>query len=110
MRGRCPSVESPLRPAPSLRYNGLLHQLLLEDTAMKCEEIQKLGAQAARNGQTLLDCPFFKSAARPGQTAEALAEWRHNVEAWEAGFRSEVRRRPRVAAETSGPISSAARR
>ncbi|WP_083325090.1 CrpP-related protein [Achromobacter xylosoxidans] len=78
---------------------------------MKCEDIQKLGAQAARNGQTLLDCPYFKSAARPEQTAESLAEWRHNVEAWEAGFRSEVRRRPRVTAETSSrTISNATRR
>lgn len=77
---------------------------------MKCEDIQKLGAHAARNGQTLLDCPFFKSAARPDQTAESLAEWRQNVEAWEAGFRSEVRRRPRVTPETSGPISSTTRR
>ncbi|MFY4027120.1 CrpP-related protein [Achromobacter xylosoxidans] len=77
---------------------------------MDREYIQKLGAQAARNGQTLLDCPYFKSAARPGQTAESLVEWRQNVEAWEAGFRSEVRRRPRVTAETSGSISSTTRR
>lgn len=77
---------------------------------MNSEDIQKLGAHAARIGLTLLDCPYFKTAARPGQTVQALAEWRHNVEAWEAGFRSEVRRRPRVAAETSRPISSAPRR
>lgn len=78
---------------------------------MNSEDIQKLGAQAARSGQTLLDCPYFKSAASPAQTVESLAEWRHNVEAWEAGFQSEVRRRPRVTAETSsGAVSSVTRR
>lgn len=63
---------------------------------MNRDDIRKLGAQAARNGLTPLDCPYYRLTERPDQTAESLAEWRHNVEAWEAGFRSEVRRRPSV--------------
>lgn len=73
---------------------------------MNGEDIRRLGAQAARNGQTLLDCPYFKSAASPHQTLESLTEWRHNVEAWEAGFQSEVERRPRVAGGAPSPKNS----
>ncbi|MGN6455690.1 MAG: CrpP-related protein [Achromobacter mucicolens] len=53
---------------------------------MQREDIQKLGAQAARDGLTLWDCPFYRAAAMPGHTGESISEWSGKVEAWEAGW------------------------
>lgn len=58
---------------------------------MHRDEIQKLGAQAARDGLTLWDCPYYRAAAMPGHTGESITEWRGKVEAWEAGFLAETR-------------------
>jgi len=61
---------------------------------MDRDDIQKLGAQAAREGLTLLDCPYLRTSEMPGHCADSIAEWREKVEAWEAGWRKEVRSRP----------------
>jgi len=53
---------------------------------MQRDDIQKLGAQAARDGLTLWDCPYYRAAAMPGHTGEPIAQWRSKVEAWEAGW------------------------
>lgn len=53
---------------------------------MQREDIQKLGAQAARDGLTLWDCPFYRATAMPGHTGESISEWSGKVEAWEAGW------------------------
>ncbi|MNK10606.1 hypothetical protein D3C87_286330 [compost metagenome] len=53
---------------------------------MQRDDIQKLGAQAARDGLTLWDCPYFRAAAMPGHTGESISEWRSKIEAWEAGW------------------------
>lgn len=58
---------------------------------MHRDEIQKLGAQGARDGLTLWDCPYYRAAAMPGHTGESITEWRGKVEAWEAGFLAETR-------------------
>ncbi|MNU43070.1 hypothetical protein D3C71_318460 [compost metagenome] len=50
------------------------------------DDIQKLGAQAARDGMTLWDCPYYQAAAMPGHTGESITEWREKVDAWEAGW------------------------
>lgn len=68
--------------------------ILLEEMAMDRDDIQKLGAQAAREGLTLLDCPYLRTSEMPGHCGESIAEWREKVEAWEAGWRKEVRSRP----------------
>ncbi|AVJ30143.1 CrpP-related protein [Achromobacter spanius] len=54
------------------------------------EEIQARGAQAARNGWTLFDCPFFRADQMPGHTGEAISDWRQKVDAWETGWTREV--------------------
>ncbi|MBV7501981.1 MULTISPECIES: CrpP-related protein [unclassified Achromobacter] len=56
-------------------------------------DIQKLGADAARQGLTLLDCPYLRSAAMPAQTGESVHEWRSRVEMWKAGWKDGVRSR-----------------
>jgi len=61
---------------------------------MDRDAIQKLGAQAAREGLTLLDCPYLRTSEMPGHGCASIAEWREKVEAWEAGWRKEVRSRP----------------
>jgi len=53
---------------------------------MQREDIQKLGAQAARDGLTLWDCPYYRAAAMPGHTGESISQWRSKVDAWEAGW------------------------
>lgn len=63
---------------------------------MNRDDIQEMGAKAAREGLTLFDCPFYRLDALPDQSAEAIAEWRANIDAWEAGFHSEVSSRPPV--------------
>ncbi|WP_313619590.1 CrpP-related protein [Achromobacter sp.] len=57
---------------------------------MQRDDIQKLGAQAAREGLTLWDCPYYRAAAMPGHTGESIADWRGKVEAWEAGWMKEM--------------------
>ena len=50
------------------------------------DDIQKLGAKAARDGLTLWDCPFYRAEAMPGHTGESITEWRLKIDAWECGF------------------------
>ena len=54
------------------------------------DDIQKLGAKAARDGLTLWDCPYYQAARMPGHTGESIMEWREKVDAWEAGWREET--------------------
>lgn len=61
---------------------------------MHRDDIQKLGAQAAREGLSLLDCPYLRASEMPGHCGGSIAEWREKVDAWEAGWRKEVRSRP----------------
>ncbi|MEN5162563.1 CrpP-related protein [Achromobacter kerstersii] len=61
---------------------------------MHRDDIQKLGAQAARDGLGLWDCPYLRAAEMPGHCGGSIAEWREKVEAWEAGWRKEVLSRP----------------
>ncbi|WP_338881592.1 CrpP-related protein [Achromobacter veterisilvae] len=65
------------------------------------DDIRKQGALAARQGLTLLDCPYLKANTMPGHTGESRAEWRARIEAWEAGWAGEmkVRRPPEKAAK-----------
>jgi hypothetical protein len=58
---------------------------------MHREDIQKLGAYAARDGLTLWDCPYYRAAEMPGHTGESIAEWREKVEAWESGWMNETK-------------------
>ncbi|WP_367352513.1 CrpP-related protein [Achromobacter animicus] len=51
------------------------------------EDIQRRGAIAARQGKTLLDCPFFVANAMPSHTGEPIDEWHARVDAWESGWR-----------------------
>lgn len=55
------------------------------------DDIRKLGAQAARDGLTLWDCPYYQAAVMPGHTGESIVEWREKVEAWEAGWMAETK-------------------
>ncbi|MNY53231.1 hypothetical protein D3C86_1889690 [compost metagenome] len=57
---------------------------------MHREDIQKLGASAAREGLTFWDCPYYRAVEMPGHTGESIAEWRSKVEAWEAGWMEEA--------------------
>ncbi|WP_419343043.1 CrpP-related protein [Achromobacter sp. PD1] len=57
------------------------------------DDIRKQGAQAAREGATLLDCPFLKPEAMPGQTGESPVSWRERFEAWQSGWIAETRSR-----------------
>jgi hypothetical protein len=61
---------------------------------MHRDDIQKLGAQAAREGLSLLDCPYLRASEMPGHCGGSISEWRAKVEAWESGWRKEVRSRP----------------
>nr|WP_304502399.1 CrpP-related protein [Bordetella sp. BOR01] len=49
-------------------------------------EIWQQGAQAARAGLGLLDCPFYRAANMPGHTGEPIREWQFKVKSWEAGW------------------------
>lgn len=55
------------------------------------DDIQKLGARAAREGLTLWDCPYYRAVEMPGHTGESIVEWRQKMEAWEAGFLAETK-------------------
>lgn len=57
---------------------------------MHRDDIQKLGAQAARDGLTLWDCPYYRAAEMPGHTGEPIGSWSARVEAWEAGWVAET--------------------
>ncbi|WP_304503459.1 CrpP-related protein [Achromobacter sp. ACM04] len=54
---------------------------------MRRDDIQELGAQAARDGLTLFDCPYFKAEEIPGHTGEELSSWKARVDAWAAGWK-----------------------
>ncbi|MGV2862374.1 CrpP-related protein [Achromobacter sp. ESBL13] len=54
------------------------------------KDIQNQGAQAARNGWSLFDCPYLRAQQMPGHTGEPISEWRAKVAAWEAGWKTEV--------------------
>ncbi|WYX09802.1 CrpP-related protein [Achromobacter xylosoxidans] len=84
---------------------------------MHRDEIQKLGAQAARDGLTLWDCPYYRAAAMPGHTGESITEWRGKVEpgrpdSWprpDHGIRpaAPLRRQARRGALSTEPIIAA---
>ncbi|MNQ98151.1 hypothetical protein D3C85_1138260 [compost metagenome] len=57
------------------------------------DDIQKKGAEAARNGLSLLDCPYLKAAAMPGHTGESPSDWLKRVNAWEEGWKGELAQR-----------------
>ncbi|CAB3710297.1 CrpP-related protein [Achromobacter denitrificans] len=57
---------------------------------MQRDDIQKQGAQAAREGLTFWDCPYYRADAMPAHTGETIAEWRDKVEAWEAGWMTQA--------------------
>lgn len=54
---------------------------------MQRDDIQKLGEQAAQEGLTLWDCPYYRANEMPGHTGESIPDWRRKVEAWESGWR-----------------------
>ena len=60
---------------------SLVNRALFMDT-----EIWQLGAQAARAGLDLLDCPYYRAANLPGHTGESIRVWQAKVQAWEAGW------------------------
>ncbi|WP_329957641.1 CrpP-related protein [Bordetella petrii] len=51
-------------------------------------EIWHLGAQAARAGLGLLDCPYYRAASMPAHSGESIRDWQAKVRAWEAGWHS----------------------
>lgn len=53
-------------------------------------DIHDQGAQAARNGWSLFDCPYLRAHEMPGHTGEPIAQWSAKVAAWEAGWKAEV--------------------
>lgn len=57
------------------------------------KDIQKEGAEAARKGLSLLNCPYLKADAMPGHTGESPGEWIERVKAWEQGWKSELAQR-----------------
>lgn len=71
------------------------------------DDIRKQGAEAARRGLPLWDCPYLKAQMMPGHTGESPATWQAKLDAWEAGWAQgkEVTRPP-----PSSPIHSAGRR
>ncbi len=60
---------------------------------MPRDDIQELGAQAAREGHSLFDCPYFRSKALPHYTGESILSWKQKVDAWELGWREETHNR-----------------
>ncbi|CUJ69258.1 CrpP-related protein [Achromobacter aegrifaciens] len=57
------------------------------------KDIQKEGAEAARKGLSLLNCPYLKADAMPGHSGEAPGEWLERVNAWEEGWKRESAQR-----------------
>ncbi len=70
---------------------------------MHCDDIQKLGAKAARDGLTILDCPFLKADQMPGHTGELISRWKAKVDAWEAGWVAETVSREPLASSRPPP-------
>jgi hypothetical protein len=64
------------------------------------DDIQKLGAEAAGKGLSILDCPYLRADAMPAHSGEPIAQWNRRVAAWEAGWK-----RVRAAPRTSVPWS-----
>lgn len=73
---------------------------------MQRDDIRKLGAQAAREGLDLLDCPYYVASAMPGHTGEAIQEWREKVDAWEAGWVAETESRKSLGSARPSPRSN----
>lgn len=63
---------------------------------MHRDHIQKLGAEAAREGLTLWDCPYLRAAEMPGHSGGSITDWQENVREWEVGWHREVQDRPPV--------------
>ncbi|CAB3634007.1 hypothetical protein LMG26685_01397 [Achromobacter mucicolens] len=57
---------------------------------MRRNDIQELGAQAARDGLSLFDCPYFRDRALPNYTGESISTWKQKVDAWELGWQAET--------------------
>lgn len=72
---------------------------------MQRDDIRKLGAKAAREGLSLLDCPYYCASAMPGHTGEAILDWREKVDAWEAGWAAETESRKPPASARPPPRS-----
>ncbi|MFJ3465881.1 CrpP-related protein [Achromobacter spanius] len=51
------------------------------------------GAEAARNGLSLLNCPYLKAAEMPAHTGESPGDWIQRVAAWEEGWKNELAQR-----------------
>ncbi|KRA01299.1 CrpP-related protein [Achromobacter sp. Root565] len=74
------------------------------------DDIQKLGAEAARRGLSLLDCPYLKADAMPGHTGETPGEWLKRVNAWEEGWKRESAQRGAKRSTSPFAVSVAKRR
>ncbi|WP_419341113.1 CrpP-related protein [Achromobacter sp. PD1] len=64
------------------------------------DDFRKQGAEAARNGARLLDCPLLKPEAMPGHTGESPVIWRSKFEAWQAGWIAETKNLRRESPES----------
>lgn len=73
-------------------------------------EIQKEGAEAARKGLSLLNCPYLKADAMPGHTGEPPGEWIERVNAWEEGWKRESEKRGAKRSASPFSVSVAKRR
>ncbi|WP_313620693.1 CrpP-related protein [Achromobacter sp.] len=73
-------------------------------------EIQKEGAEAARKGLSLLNCPYLKAEAMPGHTGESPGEWLKRVNAWEEGWKRESVQRGAKRSASLFAVSVAKRR
>jgi len=67
--------------------------LLALEVRLMHKQIQELGAEAARHGLRLWDCPYYRAAAMPGHTGESIARWLRRVQAWETGWKREIEKR-----------------
>ncbi|MGE8627722.1 CrpP-related protein [Achromobacter denitrificans] len=79
--------------APSHLISYCLSDRLLLEGAEMHDDVRKQGAHAARQGLTLWDCPYLKAEAMPGHTGENPADWQAKIDAWEAGWHGELKRR-----------------
>ncbi|WP_081955030.1 MULTISPECIES: CrpP-related protein [Achromobacter] len=70
---------------------------------MPRDDIQELGAQAAWDGLTLFDCPYFRARALPSYTGESISTWKQKVDAWEQGWQAETDNR-RAKAERAAAL------
>ncbi|MFY2836859.1 MULTISPECIES: CrpP-related protein [Achromobacter] len=74
------------------------------------DDIRKLGAEAARRGLSLLNCPYLKADAMPGHTGESPGEWLKRVNAWEEGWKRESAQRGAKRSTSPFAVSVAKRR